>query len=411
MNSIIKYFFGYLKVKLTGEDVCRFLNICNSRGIDIWSLHNTEELYTMCILVDDFFELKEIAAKTGTRVRILDKCGYPFFLSRNRYRKAFFVGIIAFFLIIYSMSLFVWDIHFEGLYTYTEDALLEYLEDNNIGHGTMKADIDCTKIEKMIRNDFFDITWVSVSLSGTRLSINIKENYDYDVAVSNYDYDMSDIIAEKNGIITSIITRHGTPLVKEGVVVGSGDILVSGNIVIKDEYGAIIKESYENADADIKAKVVYDYSDIIYINQTVREYTGENKKSYGIGLGNKNIYLFSRKVKYDLFDKTVEQYQLKLSDNFYLPVYWWETTYNEYELVSIELGKEEIITRLNNNLQNFFDELLQKGVQIIENNVTIIEGEEYYTAEGKIIVIEDFGKNVPVEELYRPDDDNTERNE
>ena len=231
------------------------------------------------------------------------------------------------------------------------------------------------------------------------------------MAVSNYDYDMSDIIAAKNGIITSIITRHGTPLVKEGVVVGSGDILVSGNIVIKDEYGAIIKESYGNADADIKAKVVYDYSDIIYINQTVREYTGENKKSYGIGLGNKNIYLFSRKVKYDLFDKTVEQYQLKLSDNFYLPVYWWETTYNEYELVSIELGKEEIITRLNNNLQNFFNELLQKGVQIIENNVTIIEGEEYYTAEGKIIVIEDFGKNVPVEELYRPDDDNTERNE
>ena len=96
MNSVIKYFFGYLRVKLTGNDVCRFLNICNSKGINIWNLHNDEKMYTMYITVDDFFKLKDIAAKTKTRVRILEKKGYPVFLSRNRYRKAFVVGIIAF---------------------------------------------------------------------------------------------------------------------------------------------------------------------------------------------------------------------------------------------------------------------------------------------------------------------------
>lgn len=412
MNFIIKYFFGYLRIKLTGDDVCRFLNICNSRGIDMWNLNNTEEIYTMCISIDDFFGLKDIAAKTGTRVRIIDKCGYPFFVKRNRHRKAFAAGIIVFFAIVYSMSLFVWDIKFEGLYTYTEDAFMEYLRENNIDYGTIKADIDCARLEKMIRNDFLDITWVSVSLSGTRLSINIKENYDYDVAVnSSYDYDMSDIIATKNGIITSIITRHGTPLIREGMVAGTGDILVSGNIVVTDEYGAVVKESYVNADADIKAKVVYDYSDTIAVSQVVREYTGMAQKAYGVRLFGKKIYLSGKKVKYDLFDKTVEEHQVRISDNFYLPIFWWETSYNEYEEICIELSEEDIVNRLNNNLKNFFDELLQKGVQIIENNVTIVKDGGAYTAEGKIIVIEDFGKNVPVWELYRPDEDNTERNE
>ncbi len=410
MNSIIKYFLGYLQITLAGEEVCRFLNICNAKGIDIWNLHNDKELYTMCISVDDFWRLKEIARKTKVRVRVQKKCGYPFFVNKNRHRKAFLIGIIAFFAIIYTLSLFVWDIHFEGLYTYTEDILMEYLEDNNIKHGVLKADIDCTQIEKMIRNDFFDITWVSVSLNGTRLSIHIKENYDYDVVVDS-EYEMSDIIATKDGIITSIITRNGTPLVKDGDVVGANDILVSGNVVVTDEYGTIIKETYENADADIKAKTVYDYSDTVYIKTKQKNYTDNSKNSYGIRFADKSIYLLSNRVKYELYDKTVEQYQLKLSDNFYLPIYWWKTTYNEYELIDINLTEDEIITRLNKNLKNFFDELLEKGVQIIENNVTIRKEDNCYIAEGKIVVIEDFGASVSVEELYRIEDENIERNE
>ncbi|MBQ9766164.1 MAG: sporulation protein YqfD [Lachnospiraceae bacterium] len=410
MKKFINKLYGYIRLDLEGEDICRFLNICKSKEIFAWDVSNEEERYSICVSIADFFKIKEIARKTKTKVRIKQKCGYPFEINRNKHRKAYLLGIILFFVIMYIMSLFIWDIHFVGLYTYTEDAMIEYLYSRGIKHGVLKKDIDCTSIEKTIRNDFFDITWVSVSLEGTRLTIHVRENYDYET-IEETDCEMSDLIADKEGIITSIITRSGTPLVKEGDVVGKNDILVSGNVVVKDEYGTVISEKYTNADADIKAKTAYNYSDKVYITTEKQVYTGENKKSYSFGFMDKSVYLYAGKVKYANYDKTVQQFKLKLAPNFYLPIYWWQTTYNEYKVETIELSEEEAISKLDNNLQYFFDELLEKGVQIIENNVTIIKGDNYYAAEGKIIVIEELGQNVSVENLYQVEDDYEERNE
>jgi len=400
MKKLFRYFKGYLEVLIRSEEPERFLNICSAKNIETWKVLPRNEAYVMTMSVTDFYKIKEIAKKTKTRVRIQRKCGYPFFVYKNRRRKAYLLGIFAFIALVYTLSLFVWDIHFEGMYSYTEDVLLEYLTENNIKHGILKSDIDCTRIEKMLRNNFFDITWVSVSLEGTRLTVHIQENYDYDI-VAESEFEMSDIIAEKDAVIVSIITRSGTPMVKKGSVVAENDILVSGNVVVNNEYGEIIKQEYGNADADILAQTVYNYNESLPIKYEEKIYTGEKKNSYGVTIFNKSLYLFSGKADYLSFDKTVEQKQFKIGENFYLPIYFFKTSYNEYVTQNRNYTEEEARELLQKNIDDFFAELIEKGVQIIENNVTIRQEGRNYVAEGDIVVIEKFGHPVSVEDLYR----------
>ena len=40
-----------------------------------------------------------------------------------------------------------------------------------------KRAIDCKQLSADLRNDFPNLTWVSVKLSGTELSINVQEKY------------------------------------------------------------------------------------------------------------------------------------------------------------------------------------------------------------------------------------------
>lgn len=400
MTKFFMYLKGYLNVEITSNEPERFFNICNAKSIIIYNIHVCKNTYIFDIGIDDFYKLKSIVKKTKTKVRILKKKGYPFFVSKNKKRKTFFAGIILFVLIIQILSVFVWDIHFEGMYTYTEDAMLKYLAEKNIKQGVLKSDIDCDEIEKLLRKDFLDITWVSVSLDGTRLKIHIKENSDYDI-IAEKDYNMSDIVAKKDGRIVSIITRSGTPLVKQGDIVKANDILVSGNVVVKDEYGELIKQEYGNADADILAEIVYNYIDELPIRREIKKYSGKKKESFGISVLDKKIFLFSSKVKYDYFERTVSQKQLKIGEDLYLPIYFYEISYDEYTSKFIKYTKEEAENILQKNIDYFFEELIEKGVQIIENNVTIRREGTTYVAEGDIVVIEELGINVSVEDLYQ----------
>ena len=65
--SVIKYFRGYVHVKLTGYAPERFLNLCGNRNILIWNLKPCENGYTFCISVDAFRQLKPILKKKPKR--------------------------------------------------------------------------------------------------------------------------------------------------------------------------------------------------------------------------------------------------------------------------------------------------------------------------------------------------------
>ncbi len=400
--KIVTYTKGYLVVLLKGYSPERFLNICSSHNINIWNLIHTEEGYQFCITIADFRRLKPIVKKTKTKLIIRNRYGFPFFLYKYRKRKLFFAGICLCLGIIYIMSLFIWDIHIEGNYSYTEDVLLDFLKSKDVIHGMKRDDVDCSAIEKMLRSEYNDVTWVSASISGTRLIIRIQENFDNMVMLETDA--PSNLVATKDCKITSIVTRSGTPLVKKGDIVAEGDILVSGIVDITDDYGEHIRSEYVGADADVYGEVVYEYEDSQPLFYQKKVYTQNQKIAYAIRAFSNRLYLYAGKINFESFDIETEQNQLHFGSNYYLPFFLEKCYYKEYVYEQVELSKEEVEKILQKNLSNFFENFLKKGVQIVGNNVKIqIDGKKG-KASGKVMMIVPVAKTEVIEAVIERDE-------
>ena len=166
---------GYLRIRITGYSPERFLNLCSFHRIFIWGLKPVQAAYEMCIGLKDFRKLKPLLKKTKTHLSVLEKKGLPFFFYRNRKRKLYFAGAAVCICLIQLYSGIIWDIHFEGNMTRTSEALLTFLEEQKVQPGMKKKDVDCEQIVQDIRKAYDDIVWVSASIDGSRLLIQVRK--------------------------------------------------------------------------------------------------------------------------------------------------------------------------------------------------------------------------------------------
>lgn len=394
--KLLRWFTGYLLVHIKGYSPERFINLCSNNNILIWKLKKISTGYEFYISVKGFKKLRPIVKKTRTRPFIIKRIGFPFVCSRFKKRKFFLIGILLCSIILYGLSLFIWDISIEGEYTNTKEIILEYLESQGVYNGVLKRNINCQNIEEKIRKEYKDIGWVSAEIRGTRLLLKITET---NIIKKNEEkVEPHHIIATKNGIITSIVTRKGTPKVKIGDIVKKGDIIVSGIIEIIRDNTEIINKEVVPSDADIRMKTIYNYKDSLPLNYIKKDYTLESKKGFAISIFNRKIILYKPLKKYNKYDIIVNDNNIKLSENFYLPIIFHVTEYKEYFENDSVYSEEEAIKIVQDKINLFLSKLTDKGVYVIENNVKVTIKQDTCIASGKIIVEESAVKEQSIDD-------------
>lgn len=399
----LKWIGGYLLVQIKGYSPERFLNLCTNRNIKIWDLCKKEEGYEFYISLKDYLTIRPIVRKTKTIPFVQKRFGFPFYFQRYKKRKGFFLGVLLAMGIVYTMSLYIWDISVSGQYTHTEEAIIKYLKSIDVYAGIKKDKLNCQEIEEQIRKKYTDIGWVSAEIRGTRLLLKLTETnmpkpYEEQTEPCH-------IVADKDGIITSIVTRKGTPLVRIGDTVRKGQILVSGVVEVYGDDQNVVKRDGVVADADITMKTFYDYSNQIMRKHYEKIYTGSSAKYYNITLFGKKIYIvipFKNYEKYNEFDTLTSDNTLKFNDNFYLPIGYGSTHNYEYETVEREYSKDEVEKLANGYLERYLKKLKECNVEIIENRVEIKVDKSKCCAQGKIIVIEPVytTRKITEEETY-----------
>lgn len=390
----LKYLQGYVKIKLSGYAPERFLNLCSNHNILIWNLEYEEDHYVFCISVQGLKRLKPILKKTGTKFVILERTGLPFLMRRYRKRKLFFAGIFLCFGILYTMSLFVWKIEVHGNLHETDSNILKFLEENQVYHGLLKSKINCEEIEEKLRAGYGDIIWASAKLEGTMLIIDVQEN----LATNQQAQDRTqedgtprDLVAEKEAVIYSILTRQGTPKVEKWAEVHPGDILVEGKNPVMNDSEEIVSYQYCVSDADILGVTEYPYEDHFSMWYEEKHFTGRTSQSYGLRLFGLRMKLPHISRKFSDYDTVTDEYDVKLGESFYLPLSVTKEVYREYQREKKQYTKPEAEQTAKEKLNEFCEELTQKGVQIIENNVMIVTDGKNCTASGTIKVIEPIG--------------------
>lgn len=400
-TSLFRYILGYLKICVTGYSPERFLNLCKNKKIDVWGLEAKHNAYEMYIRISGFRKLKPILKKTQTKVSIEGRFGLPFFFHKYRKRKLFFGGVFLCMILIYSFTFIVWDIDLQGNQSITDEVLLEYLETQNISHGMAKYKVDCEEIVKDIRKNFDDIIWVSASVQGTRLFIHVKENTDT-FEIEDETDEPSDIVADKAGIIRSIVTRNGVPQVAAGAEIQIGDILVSGTVDVLNDAKEVVSHHYVTSDADIVLERIVQYEDKIEKKYDAKQYTDRKRKLFYIKLGETALTFGWSKHSFENLDTRTSETELKLGDNFYLPFSMGSKTVLEYEFIESEYSKEEMETLLNSNYERFCKELEENNATILDSNFSIIEENDGLKASATITLLEEVGINRKIVDFQSP---------
>jgi len=255
-SRIYNFLKGYVVVCVEGFFIEKFTNLCKRNNIKFW---NVKKIGVSKIIlttgIKDFKKIRKCKSKSGCRVKIQAKKGFPFWTFRYRKRKWCLLGIVIFLVLIKIMTSLVWNIEIKGNETINTNQLISELNELGLKKGVLKNSIDTLELsyQMMIKRD--DIAFISITTKGTKVIVDIFEKVKVPESIPKDE--PCDIVASKPGLITTLNVLAGKKNVKVGDVVNVGDILVTG---IMEMTKLPDKSQRIHAIAEIKAKVWYEQS-------------------------------------------------------------------------------------------------------------------------------------------------------
>lgn len=412
---------------VTGEETLRFVNLCRNNGIELRHLVRRENAIQMEIDAENFKKLRPLVRKTHVKIHILNRHGPAFFFYRHKRRWWFLLGMTVFAGMIYILSLFVWQIDIDGNRKYTDALILQALAQMDVKTGCRKSEIDLPEIEEELRIMYNEITWVSASIAGTKLQIELREgdlkisgssgggqtgnvkrveNRENNPKTQNGESEIdlpANLVADEDAIITNLVVRRGTVAVRYGDEVKKGDVLIEGKVYIYNEDETLKKVDYLTAEGDVFGKYQELYEKHYQRKHEVRSYKGKNYRELGVAIVGKSFCLpvWENILKKQLEGNTLSEVwswkkQFRLTPTFYLPFALEYTEYVPYKNVVEEYTDEVIKKMAEEELQKYLNELEKKGVQIISNSVTISLDADGGHVKGTLILDGPIGKEVPI---------------
>ena len=170
-----------------------------------------------------------------------------------------------------------------------------------------------------------------------------------------------------------------------------GDVLVEGGVPIMNEDSTVRRYDYCRADADIMLRCTYQMKEELKEQYEQKQYTGNERRSLFIMFGTKKLKLPAIGKRYEEYDVIEEKKQLRLFENYYLPVYIGSDLVREYVVEEKIYSQSEVKILFEEKLQKFIENLQEKGVQIIEKNVTINKVSGVWKMKVDFLAIEKTG--------------------
>ncbi|MDD3338230.1 MAG: sporulation protein YqfD [Lachnospiraceae bacterium] len=383
---------GYYKIQFEAECTERFLNMCHHHRLDLWAFHCEKKSGSLCVSRRDLGKIRELMEKAQMHVTDETAHGLPHALRRVCTYKLILPGLFLCLLILFALSRIVWSIHIVGNSQTSTQSILTFLEQEmTITHGMAKSGIQCDKIASGIRFHFPQVIWVSAKVKGTQLLIELQENQLQAEEEETAEPPSMDICASRDGVVTDIFVRSGTPEVTVGQACQKGDVLISGSVPIYNDGQEVVRTKQVVPDGDVYLKTSYSYYESFPLQYQKQVYTGVKKDAFFIQIGPYRFESAHSKGKKETLNQSVITSQLRITEYFLLPVYWGNIQREYYEIQHLRYTDEDAKEKTYGNLIAFLEKLMEKGVQICENNVRIELHDDQCIASGKIQVIEKAG--------------------
>jgi len=389
---------GYVRLRVTGFSVERFLNMAAYRGVYLWDVERTPEGVHVNVSIKGFKQLKGCSRKTKCRIKIIKRNGLPFIVHRYRKRKLLMGGLVFFVLMLYALSSFIWRIEVVG----SEDgipheAVLVFLEQQGLHTGVFKHTVDAKEIQRELLNHFDEISWADIHTRGTRTTIMVAVAVPHQPIIDKNT--PTHVVAAQEGLITAIATSAGAPLVRQNDVVKPGELLVSGIIELGAETGNP-SYVYVQAHAEVWARRYHTIEFDVPLTYTQKDYTGKTKTRWSVQVlfANNRRFNFHRTGNpFDSYDRITTHRQPGASSNYPLPFVLISNRYEEFTSTTRTRTQEKATELANRILTNRILREFDFGIDIIDRQVEFFDTPDALQVRALITTHERIDKQVPLE--------------
>jgi len=392
----VQYARGYVRIRVTGFGLERFLNMAAFHGIYMSDVARTAEGMELNVSIPGFKMLKNCARKTKCRTRIIEKNGLPFVMHRYRKRKLLLGGVAFFLLGLFLLSSFVWLIEIEGNENIPHETVMVFLEEQGLRVGAPKFRLSDRTLQQELLNNFAEISWADVHTRGTRTTIRIAEALPPQEIIDRRT--PAHIVATGEGLITNVITWSGAPMVRQGDIVQEGELLVSGILeLVPDTPDTPLV--YVHALAEIWATRYHPIQFTVPLTYQAKHFTGNNARSRTLQLlvlGNFSLNLPGGGISFPYYDKITTYHQPGVNGNYPMPIILATTHYREFtwqtRTRTLEQAKDLADQMITGRIVREFD----FGIDIVERQVQFEEAEDGLIVNALIVTHERIDRQVPV---------------
>lgn len=373
--SFKKYKNGIITIQIQSLIPEKFVNLMWKNGVHIKNLRK-ENITTMIMEVNlrDYDKIEEIAKKTKTKIKIIKRRGFAFFLIKIKRRIALVLGIILFMGMLYYLSTFIWNIDISVDHNLSPYEIRQQLSSFGIKPGINKRNINVYDIEEKLIKNNENIMWVRARVEGAKLKISATERQSPPNIIA--EGSPCNLVARKDGEVVRVYTKAGTPVVKKG------DMIRKGQVLVKGEQGKEGATYQVHAIGDVICRTFYEEIKQAKIDTVKRERTGNKIENIYLNIKGKNIYLKKSVNKFNKYDR--------IEDN---KLFIKKETYYEIKETTIHGDAKKIVDDTANELYSKICANLDKSVKIIDKIVNYEAGDTYVV---RVLVVAE--ENVALEE-------------
>jgi len=368
----LRWFGGWLQLRVEGAGPERFFNTCRRRGLAVWDIRRRDEMTLTCRVRPGALRLlRSERRRMGCRLRVLEKGGLPFALQAVRARWTLPAAALVWVLLLALASTRVWAISVEGCETLEERTVLDLAEQCGFRVGVRRTGrADMEQIRHTVLQNCHRLSFFTINYQGSHAVIQVRERDD-----TEPDPEFlapCDLVSDRAGIVDSIFITEGTAAVKAGDTVLPGTLLAVGSrtsafgeVTPVHARGRVILRTWPTVTVTLPKTVSFPAP------------TGRETTRWSLLLGKKRINLyFIEKTPYLWYDKSIESRRLDLGSGYWLPVWLRRETYGEQTLQSAVISPEKAAALLEEKAAALLAEM--PGREVVYRQFRMEETEDAY---------------------------------
>ena len=366
MKKLINLLRGYAEWNITGAFPERMLNLCGEYRLAFWHLRwvdGTSFIFRTALA--DRKRVEELAGRAMCDAQVISRRGVGAAAGGVVSRWGFLLGLALCLTAVSFLSKFLLVVEVSGNQQVADAVILSELQRLGVRPGAYGPDIAVREAANEALMALPELSYMAINIYGTRAEVLVRERTESPDLLK--EKVPADVVAVTDGIILDIRTDSGQALVKDGDIVAAGEVLIAGNIDLKEPQYSKIDLGYlvVHAAGEIRARTWRTLEESVPLEMGKKEYTGAESTLCGIKILWEQVDFFENSsISYERYDKITCTRMLIVAGRE-VPLGLITTTLREYTVTRTPLNVEEAEERLKQLLQQRLDDLMDANDGIV----------------------------------------------